>query len=635
MPPLSDRPDAAVPAVLSGARAQRQPLLALLRPGSGREATWAAAPAVLHSAGELTYAELYARADAIAIGLLAQGARPGDRAAVLLPRDEWLIPSLLGLLSIGVAYVPLDASYPAVRLETTLTHAQVRLVLVTPELGAQLNPVHAQLNPADLAAQPSETAGADELATVTSALRSGASDSLVANLIYTSGTTGTPKGVSVSRAALANLLVAVQKIPGLDKSDRVLALSTIAFDIHALELLAPLVCGATIVLVDDNAMTQPPRLLQLIARHDVSLMQATPSMWGVLLGAGLPALPQTRGVAGGERLAPAIAEALSQRLERCWNMYGPTEATVYTTAHRLSPTTRLSIGRPLDNLSVAVVVDGAVGSVGQRGELAICGAGLADGYWQNSQATASQFVFLEINQQSVRAYLTGDLAFIDSEGNVHCDGRIDQQIKLRGHRIELSEIEHAMMAYSQLSEAACSVHRFAQDDERLVGYHTNPNLSDRELRSFLAQRLPPYMVPQWFVPVTELPRLASGKLDRSALPRPHYQIQTPAVQVERAEGKQSLEHRVLATSWQRLLGGPPPENTDNFMDQGGHSLLALRLVQDVQEQAGKTLPLRLIVLENFAALVDHLEQQIAPDSTPEAGILGGLKRFFMRLFLRT
>lgn len=610
-------------ASLSGPVVSLQTLDALLHIGVQARSNKAA---VIHATGELSFLQLHAQADAIACSLQQNGVSSGDRVGVLLRRDKWLVPSLLAILKMGASYVPLDASYPAERLRNTLNHANVACLLATPELALNLAEIQPQLDPAVAVT-----------AQVSGDLRAAVTDELPANLIYTSGTTGQPKGVSVSRAAIANLLVAVQDVPALVSDDRVLGLSTIAFDIHVLELLAPLSVGATIVLADDSQITQPAQLLELIETNKVTLIQATPSLWGVLLRAGLPNLPNTRGVAGGERLAPATAIELERRLQRCWNMYGPTEATVYTTAKRLEAGSKVTIGTPLANISVAIVQQQSrpitLAAIGEVGELAIMGAGLATGYWQNPVATAQHFIDLSMNNLPVRTYLTGDLGFIDRDGNVHCQGRVDQQIKLRGHRLELSEIEHALMAHPQLVEAACSVHSYAQDDDRLVAYHTNNSLPESELREFVAQTLPQYMVPQHFLCVPQLPRLASGKLDRSSLPRPQWPSSESVRDNNPSAG--STDRRLLEASWRSLLGGAPPENDHNFMDQGGHSLLALRLVQTVSERTGKALPVRLVVLEDFAALVAHLESQKATRLAHKGGILSALKKRFSRNSART
>lgn len=606
--------------------------------------------AVIHRTGELSYAELHGHANAIAAALLARGVTQGDRVGVLLRRDARLVASLLAILKIGAAYVPLDSSFPIARLRATLEHAEVACLLGSAEFTEPLYPI--QKNSPTVFDPESVL----EQQTVDALPALPYIDTLSANLIYTSGTTGEPKGVNVSRAAMANLLVALQTVPGLKPEDRVLGLSTIAFDIHALELLAPLTTGATIVLADDQAISQPSVLLELIQQQQVTLIQATPSMWGVLLGAGLPELPQARGVAGGERLAPAIALELNRRLNRCWNMYGPTEATVYTTAKLLEPNSKVSIGEPLSNIAIAVLqidehdsdaeeatnnntsivqpLNRRVVECGELGELAILGAGLADGYWQDPAASSARFVTLLVDNQPRRAYLSGDLGFIDRDGNVQCEGRIDQQIKLRGHRIELTEIEHALLTHPELNETACSVHSYAQDDNRLVAYHTNDSLTPSELREFIADRLPAYMVPQRFTYLPQLPRLPSGKLDRQSLPRPNLVVESPS---QLANTSISADHRVLMTSWEALLGTGTPGASDNFMDQGGHSLLAWRFVQEIETQTGKVLPLRLVILENFNALVTYLESQERTDSNStratgaKTGILAAFRQRFSRL----
>lgn len=602
-PPDKSPPERSSPAhsVLRGSeRATPQSLSTLLLNGLRQHPDKAA---IVHAQGVTTYAQLTTQAAAIARTLTDQGHSPGTRVAVLQPRDQLLVPTLVGILWAQCAYVPLDPGYPTQRLRSTLDHAGVGLLMGPAKLTTTIAGALPTLDPASCDSSPKRGAELDELNLLT--LKDGNAE-LPANLIYTSGTTGIPKGVVVPRSALANLLANLQCVPGISASDRVLGLSTIVFDIHTLELLATLCASATIVLADEEVAANPTALLALINAHDVTLVQATPSMWGLLVAAGLGPRPHTRGVAGGERLPPALAATLTEQLATLWNMYGPTEATVYATAHQCTPQQNVTIGQPLANVTVAVIDSNRLLlPVGEVGELAIAGVGLASGYWQDSATTEERFIPLAAGAGSERFYLTGDQAFIDQQGNVHCNGRLDQQIKLRGHRVELSEIEHALLAHDALSEAACAVHSYGPADDRLVAYYTNPEVAVASLRTHLTAQLPAYMVPQQYVHVASLPRLPSGKLNRPALPRPLQRNTTQS----RTQQQNSAERDLLGGLWQELLGGEYPAATDNFIDCGGHSLLALKLIQEVATDRGKDLPVSMMVLENFSTLVHHLDTQ--------------------------
>jgi len=544
------------------------------------------APAVVSSSGDWTWSELRRAAGRVTAELRDLGIGPGDRVGVLAERSREMLAGLVGIMGAGAAYVPLDPSYPENRIRYMVDHSGARAIVSHRGLEAEF---HLDLPVVDLDAdsglEPIEFVEVDPESP--------------AYVIYTSGSTGTPKGVEVPHRAVANFLHAMAQRPGLGEEDRLLAVTTISFDISVLELYLPLLTGARLVIADEKDSRDGRRLAHLISDEQITVMQATPATWKLLLGAEWEGSTDLRVLCGGEALPPSLAEELLTRSAELWNMYGPTETTVWSTIEKIEPGEPILVGRPIDNTRVYVLdEERRLLPIGVPGELWIAGDGVATGYFRSPDLTAERFVASPFRADE-RMYRTGDLARWRSDGRLEHLGRLDHQVKVRGFRIELGEVEAALRAHPDLHDVVV----VARDD-RLVAY-TIPTLdapSPGDLRRWLGERLPPYMIPSVFIPVQEFPLTPNGKVDRRALPEPGQRVPDP----HRHEPPLGAEEIAIAGIWQELLEVPAVGRTDNFFELGGHSLLAMRAVALVEERMGHRVDPRSLFFRSLSEIAHSL-----------------------------
>ncbi|MET9671528.1 amino acid adenylation domain-containing protein [Streptomyces sp. NPDC006482] len=578
------------------------------------------AVAVVSGAGELDYAGLNARANRLARRLVAAGVGPEDFVVVALPRTADLVVALLAVLKSGAAYLPLDPDYPADRVAYMLSDAAPVLALTTDDTSASL-PGEDTLprlfldrpeTAAELAALP-----ATDLADAELVCR--VSPATAAYVIYTSGSTGRPKGVVVPRSALVNFLASMREQFPMDSGDRLLTVTTIAFDIAALEMYVPLLSGAGLVIAERETVQDPTALATLIERTGATVMQATPSLWQALAAGHPEALRGLRTLVGGEALPVALADRMRELADQVSNMYGPTETTIWSTSAVLgdrpgAPT----IGRPIHNTRL-YVLDGALRPVppGTTGELYIAGEGLARGYWGQSGLTATRFVADPFGPAGSRMYCTGDLVRWAADGNVEYLGRSDHQVKLRGFRIELGEIEAVLGGHPAVAQAAVLVREDRADDKRLVGYVTSVpgGAADPvELRALAAAELTEYMVPSVVVVLERLPLTPNGKLDRKALPAPSdadYEAAAAGTgggsRTAGAEPRNPKE-ALLCELVAEMLGLSQVGIHDSFFELGGNSLSAIRLVNRIKAAFETNLKVRqLFKTPTVAGLAGCLE----------------------------
>ncbi len=587
---------------------------------------------------ELSYEDLHTRVNQWARILRRRGIGRGALVGLCVERGTSMVIAQLAVLTAGAAYVPLDPAYPTARLQHMVDDAELALLVTESSLAGLVSWPRDRALMLDLDQMQADSEDHSPLEP-NSALDARPDDP--AYVIYTSGSTGKPKGVMVQHRAVVNFLETMAREPGLTSHDRLLAVTTLSFDIAVLELLLPLSLGATIVLATGNESVDGSALRAMLEEHDATVMQATPATWRMLIDAGWKGTPQFKALIGGEALPLDLAHLLLARVGQLWNMYGPTETTVWSTCWRVEhPEQGISIGRPVGNTQVYVVgPDGQQCPIGVAGEILIGGDGVTLGYLRRPELTAERFVPDSFGGvPGSRLYRTGDSGRWRHDGLLEHLGRLDFQVKVRGHRIELGEIESALLGHPQVRRALVIVREDRPGDARLVAYLVSdaPAPGGRELREHLRAMLPAYMVPQHFVDLEEIPLLPNGKVNRHALPVPH-----EATEAAGADdvAPMSAQEQLLGRIWQELLGLSQVRATDNFFDLGGHSLLAMRVITEVERQVGVHLEPRRFIFESlgqiaasFGAPAATLELDPPPATTePSPGSTRWLDRLAARL----
>ncbi|MFF4318247.1 amino acid adenylation domain-containing protein, partial [Streptomyces sp. NPDC001568] len=594
-------------------------------------------PAVIAGKKSLDYAGLSERSDRLARVLAGHGVGPEAVVGIALARGEDLVVALLGVLRAGGAYLPLDLDYPAERLAFMVEDARPVCVLTTLALAPFVPqvagvPVVVLDSPDTLSAlaDAGQGDGAD------AAAGSVASDGTFlrpvrpalhhpAYVIYTSGSTGRPKGVVIPHSALANFLRMQSEELALAPGDRLVAVTTVSFDIHVLEIHTPLLRGATVVLADRDTVRDPAALAALVDEHRPAVMQATPSLWHALLEDGRPtSLAGTRVLVGGEALPAALAERLARTAASVTNVYGPTEATVWATSTVLAPDHRgvPDIGTPFWNTR-ARVLDGALRPVapGRPGELYLAGDQLARGYLGRPALTSERFVADPFGGPGERMYRTGDLVRRRVDGRIEFLGRADDQIKLRGFRIELGEVEAVLAACEGVGRAVCLVREDLPGFPALVGYVTvdaGVGPTAGALREAAAEALPEYMVPSAVVVLDAFPLTANGKVDRRALPAPDL----AGLVCAGGRSPRGAREEILAGIFADVLGLPSVGPDDDFFVLGGHSLPAARVIARTRAALGTDCGIRdVFEARTVAALAGLLAERAAVSRTaPSAGV---------------
>lgn len=560
---------------------------------------------------DLSYSQLLTMANQLSHYLRKSGVQRGDLVGVCMPRSLEMLASTLALWQIGAAYVPLDPAYPTDRLRMMVDDAELKLVISMSKLPTEIVP--ANVDVVDLI----EVRPQLQLMPVTPvSVDRSASD--IAYVIYTSGSTGKPKGVQVPQGSVVNFLHAMREQPAMSQEDRLLAITTLSFDISVLELFLPLTIGAQVVIADQASVVDGKQLRNLIDKHAITYMQATPSTWRMLLEDGWEGDCTLKALCGGEAFPRDLAKRLHSKCREVWNMYGPTETTVWSTAFQITdPDLPIYIGKPIANTQL-YVLDSNMQQVpiGASGELYIGGAGVTCGYLNRPELTAERFVenpFFNPFKDYVnhRLYRTGDLVRYHADGNIQYLQRNDKQIKLRGHRIELGEIEYRLSQVNQVKQVVVVVREDQTNYPRLVAYFvpqvagsTSPDLLPDLLRESLQRELPAYMIPQFFVQLDKLPQTANGKIDRKQLPPP-----TGARSVPSIIGPRTSSECLLADLWREVLEVDTIGVQDNFFNLGGHSLLVIQVIARIEQSQGVRLgPQEFLVgtLEQLAAKLDSL-----------------------------
>lgn len=546
--------------------------------------------AVQYEGSQLSFGELSERANRLAGELQNLGVGPNVLVGIFVERSLEMLVGLLGILKAGGAYVPLDPAYPGDRLAFMVEDCRPRVLLTQKKLRNRLPPHQSRVVCLDgLAAEKSGYPNHRPL------LDDSCKPGDLAYVLYTSGSTGKPKGVRIPHRALVNFLCAMQREPGIHSGDTLLAVTTLSFDIAALELFLPLTSGSRLVIADRETAADGARLAALLNNSGATVMQATPATWRLLLAAGWQGSPALKILCGGEAWSTELADELLPRCQSLWNMYGPTETTVWSSVARVEAGQAVTIGLPIANTTF-YVLDGhrQPVPVGVPGELYIGGDGVAEGYLNRPEMTAERFIRDPFAVGAgAKLYRTGDVVRRLQDGQMEFLHRIDQQVKIRGFRIELEEVQAALKQHPSVAQCVVVVREDVPGDKRLIAYVVPFEQSEAprsaQLREFLKQKLPVYMIPAGFVTLDEMPLTPNGKIDRKALPAPD---RSPAEisSEQRVEPRTEVESRLLKI-WEQVLRSKISSVRDDFFDLGGHSLLAVQLFAQIEKVFQVRLPL--------------------------------------------
>lgn len=583
------------------------------------------AVAVVGENDQLTYGELNRRANHLAHYLRALGVKSETPVGVYIEQSPEMLIGLLGILKAGGAYVPLDVSYPQGRKSLIIEDSGLTLLLTSsglwsaaPISGAQ--PVYLDANNSGVEATPD-----------TDLARTGSAE-MLAYIIYTSGSTGQPKGVEIRNRAVVSLLESMRHEPGVTSADRFLAVTTLSFDISVLELFLPLTVGGCLIL--GNTSTRDPlKLVDQLIRENVTIMQATPTMWQYLLDVNWTGKADLTVLCGGEAFPRPLAPQLFSRSAAVWNMYGPTETTIWSSTYRVAGEQEgaVPIGGPIAGTQMQLL-DEKLQPIGgdDSGLLYIGGEGLARGYHRQPDLTAERFVPDPFSAApGARIYNTGDVAFRYSDGAIGYLGRQDFQVKLRGVRIELGEIEAVVELHPGVRQAVAIVREDVPGDKRIIVYYvpaTTANLTANELRRHLSLTIPEHMLPSKYVRMNAFPLTSSGKIDRRLLPAPP--MSRARVGEEFVPPQTQFEKEVTEI-WSSLLALDEISMHDHFLELGGHSLLVMQVISRLEDTFRVRLSIsdvltkgmtvkglvaliedalfRLAQLDDFNALIQELE----------------------------
>jgi amino acid adenylation domain-containing protein len=555
----------------------------------------------------LTFKNVNEAANKLAKHLLTYNIKTGDIIGLALDRSPEMVISLLAILKTGAAYVPLDPEYPKDRVEFMMEDSAAKILLTSEKFKGHFTSVAQEVLIED-ALNKFDSYTADEPDTIVTG-------SDLAYVLFTSGSTGKPKGVQIKHHNLVNFLLSMAKEPGLTPADNLLAVTTISFDIAGLELFLPLLTGAKLIVTDAITAKDGRALLDLCLAQQITVMQATPYTWRVMLEAGWEQKLPLKILCGGEALPKDLINKLIARSSELWNMYGPTETTVWSTVKLILNDSDITIGKPVDNTQV-YILDEKLNNFtdGTIGEIYISGDGVAKGYLNRLELTNERFVDdIFSGVEGSKMYRTGDLGKIRQDGEIVCLGRIDHQVKVRGYRIELEEIEQNLLKQNNVKQAVVIAREDVPGNPRLVAYMiVNEAIADADLKAQyetwqkgLLDVLPEYMVPDDFVLMEVIPITPNGKIDRKALPKPDYgNIQRTGDFIAPRTANETL----IAEIWQELMGIKSISIGDNFFELGGRSLVAVQIMARIEKETGKRLPLATLfehaTIEKLAARLD-------------------------------
>jgi amino acid adenylation domain-containing protein len=531
----------------------------------------------------ISYQSLNQKVNQLANLLIAGNIQPGDKIALATARSIEMVVAVLAITRLGAIYIPLDPNFPIDRLNFMLADAGAKLLITSKQYNQHFETDTAKLFVEDawqqLKGYPTDAPD----------IKIKSND--IAYILYTSGSTGQPKGVQIEHNSLLNLLLSTKKHPGLTPNDIWLAVATISFDISVLELFLPLVTGATLIVADSETAKDGRLLLDIIRNEKVSVMQATPYTWRMMLASGWDEKLPLKVITGGEALPKDLADKLLTRCDSLHNYYGPTETCVYSTGKQILPAdTLITIGKPIDNTQVYILSrELNLIADGQEGEICIGGDGVGYGYLNRPELTAEKFIDDTFSgKPGKKIYRTGDLGKILTNGEIQYLGRIDRQVKLRGYRIETEEIEYNLMQQPGIQNAVALVHEDQLGNQRLIAYVVTGNQKNDgpKWTDALKGKLPEYMIPTEYIVIPEIPLTPNGKADKAQLPQPDLytgktQYAAPASGAE----------KMLVPIWAKYLGVEKLGVNDNFFELGGHSLIAVQIMTSIGKITGKMIPI--------------------------------------------
>lgn len=533
--------------------------------------------AAISETESITYKELNERANHIALLLEEKKVGIGDIVGVNVERNINMLASVLAVLKCGACYLPLDPSFPEDRVRFMLEDSDAKILISQKSFESKYRDSVKDLILVD---QISEFKNIHHIS------KEGLSNQLLAYMIYTSGSTGRPKGVKIHHEAVVNFILSMAQRPGFKETDKILAVTTLSFDISILELFLPISRGGMVCIAKSDEVIQGKKLISLIEEKGITVLQATPATWNILLKSGWEGSKTLTALCGGEAMTKVLAEKLFPRVKSLWNMYGPTETTVWSTCHRIEDLNApILVGKPIDNTQIYIVKNGCIQPVGVSGEVYIGGAGVSKGYHNRDELTREKFISGPDNKL---VYRTGDLGLMCADGNLKLLGRADDQIKLRGYRIEPSEIEKVICEVEGINIAVVRVFKLDEVDERLVGFISTSekfNLSNESIFEHLRTKLPNYMIPVSIKRMSAFPQTPNGKIDKKALT---FNPEDDEQQERMPKDLSELE-KELYQIWSTELKSSKFSIDANFFDIGGNSIMLVQLAMRVNEYLGKEL----------------------------------------------
>ncbi|MET4083499.1 amino acid adenylation domain-containing protein [Pedobacter sp. UYP30] len=576
---------------------------------------------------QMTYQALNDQVNQFSNFLIKTGVKKGSMVGLAINRSLEMLVAILAVLKSGAAYLPLDPTFPSGRLNYMVEDSGTSVVLVSK---TQKNIITSSVEEIVIEEVWPLVLKQEKKAETTAVALTD-----FANLFYTSGSTGKPKGVKITHKNLANFLLSMQEAPGIKTTDRLLTITSISFDPAGLGLFLPLISGAQVIIANAETIKDGRLLVQQIAEKEISFLQATPSSWQMILDSGLKKPPYLKALCGGEALTIQLATHLLDYSTELWNIYGPTETTVWSCIKQILPTDQeISIGNPINNMQFYILgTNGELLPRGEIGEIGIAGFGVAEGYLNRPELSTEKFVeniYDPIDDGKI--FKSGDLGKMLPSGEIQCFGRIDHQVKIRGHRIELGEIEAAVSEQSEVKQAVVVANRNEKNGSvQLVAYVTIAQdvINESALHAWverwkelsgslikqwkenLTNELPTYMIPDHFIGLQNFPLTPTNKVDRKALPELTID---PSSETSELRLPQTENEALILKIWSDVLGLEKISITDDFFEIGGHSLLAVKVMVEIERATGKRLPLATLFTY---ATIEKLAQRISDNSEAE------------------